>query len=704
MLFPALVFAQSLSNWSVPPVLKALGYSSGLRREGCHSTTCVVLLAPAAPVAGGYGNLTGTFDAAPYRGHTVRLRAWIRVEPAEPRDHAQMWLEVNLPSGQKAFSDNMGDRPISTGEWKSYAITGEIDRDAESVSVGLMFFGRGRAWIDGATFEVLPDAPVWTRETFQKLYARIDAAYDQRDIDAVAALALPEARIVMGSTNVSVDSALLRIMAEIEKGSRYASRSTVTAVTVTGTEATVSVNNESTETSKAVRRILATTNRDTWVRSGDGWKLKESRLVSVRPVAAAMDPATAEQTVADLKQRAVPLAAVASEEGPDDMAAFGAAVGNARIVALGEASHGLHEFVEIKQRMVEYLVREKGFTVLAVEANWPETLAVDTYIKSGEGDPKAALAGLHGWRWYTSEMLETVEWMRRYNQAPGRHPKLTFTSFDMQSAHAAAQNVVEYLKRYSPGDAGAADAAYAQARELDLRRDHVFDDKAESAAAQAAKVIRLLDSRRIELMEKSPAEAWRDARQAAATVYNACTLRIPGKGPAYREEMMAANVEWLGSGVYPGEKMIVWSDNEHVRSQAAAEHPKSMGAWLREPYGSGMYVVGFAFARGAVRAAGMKNGNLAGVGDYPAPDAAGSGDSILARAGMPYFFLNLAAIPAASALGRWLSEPHLFHSAGAEWVTGDPEANRETAVLPSLYDGLIFVDEGHPTHAIEPHP
>ena len=694
ILIPALALAQPLSDWSVPPVLKALGYSSEVRRQGCHSAVCVVLLAPANPPPGAYGNLTHTFDAAPYRGRTVRLRAWIRVERTDPAARARMWLEVHLPGRQKGFSDNMGDRPIVAAEWKSYEISGEVARDAESVSVGVMFFGKGRAWIDGASLEILPDAPVTLHGTFQKIYARIDAAYGQRDIDAIAALALPDAHILMGSTDVSLASALLQIMEDIEKGSRYVSRSTVTSVSPAGMEAVVYVDNQSTQTSKTGQRILTATSRDTWVRVGNTWKLKESRLVSAQPVTPRTDPATAEETVAELKQRAVPL---------EDLSGFGAAVGDARMVALGEATHGLREFVEIKQRLLEYLVRDKGFTVLAVEATWPEAMDINRYIKTGEGDPQAALAALDGWRWRSQEMLDLVEWMRHYNQAPDTHAKVTVTSYDMQAARPAVEQVLDYLDGHSPGDAGGADAAYAGALELDQRRDRVFDDKAESAADQAAKVIQTLDARRAELIRKSSPEAWRDARQAAAAVFNACTMRIPGKGPAYREEMMAANVEWLASEVYRGEKMVLWSDNEHVRSGVAAGRPKSMGAWLREPYGSGMYVVGFAFARGRLRAAGIDGGNLTGVGEYPAPGAEGSGDSILALAGMPSFFLHLA-VPPGGALGRWLAQPHLFHNAGGEWIADDPEANRETAVLPQLYDGLVFVSEGHPTHPLEPHP
>ncbi len=288
LLFHTLLSAQSLTDWSVPPVLKAAGYSAELRREGCRGATpCAVLLAP----DGTFGNLSMTFDAAPYRGRSVRLRAWIRIEPDAPSGHARMFLEVNLPTGKTGFSDNMGDRPISSSAWQSYEISGEVASDAESVGIGVMSSGKGRVWVDGAAFEILPDTPAGVRETFRKLYARLDAAYGQRDMDALASLALPDALIHMGSTTVRLTDAVLQIMNEMEKGTKYTSRSTVTSVRISGTDATVAVNNESTLESKGGRRTVITTNRDTWTKSGGGWKLKESSLISTAPLTRPPAPA-----------------------------------------------------------------------------------------------------------------------------------------------------------------------------------------------------------------------------------------------------------------------------------------------------------------------------------------------------------------------------------------------------------------------------
>jgi hypothetical protein len=85
--------------------------------------------------------------------------------------------------------------------------------------------------------------------------------------------------------------------------------------------------------------------------------------------------------VEELKLRAHKLATAEAGNGFEDLKAFGDAVGDARIVALGEATHGTREFFQMKHRLLEYLVREKGFTVLAREQNWPDALALDRYIE-----------------------------------------------------------------------------------------------------------------------------------------------------------------------------------------------------------------------------------------------------------------------------------------------------------------------------------
>ena len=123
-------------------------------------------------------------------------------------------------------------------------------------------------------------------------------------------------------------------------------------------------------------------------------------------------------------------------------------VGDARIVSLGENTHGARDFFEMKARILRFLVEEMGFNTFAIEATWPESRRLDRYVRTGEGDPAKLLAGLYFWTWNTESVLEMIEWMRAHNEAGG---DIGFHGFDMQYPGMALHNVREYIREVDPG-------------------------------------------------------------------------------------------------------------------------------------------------------------------------------------------------------------------------------------------------------------
>jgi erythromycin esterase-like protein len=143
---------------------------------------------------------------------------------------------------------------------------------------------------------------------------------------------------------------------------------------------------------------------------------------------------------------AIPLSSTQAGHGFADLEPLKSMIGDARIVALGEATHGTREFFEFHHRMLEFLASEMGFTTLAVEASMPEAYKLNDYVVRGEGDPAELLKGLHFWTLDTVEMLDLIHWMREFNQSGKGH--LEFTGFDMQYTAAAAKNVGSFLDKY----------------------------------------------------------------------------------------------------------------------------------------------------------------------------------------------------------------------------------------------------------------
>jgi hypothetical protein len=141
--------------WFVPALPKDADHWAQVRRSGCmNNGSCAVVLVPDnAPVR--VGNLMQSFSATAYRGKTLRLTAWLRLEATDPDDRAQMWLSVDRLDDGKGFFDNMNDRPVRSAEWTKCEIRAKVDNDATFVKFGVMSIGRGRVWVDDVSFEVL---------------------------------------------------------------------------------------------------------------------------------------------------------------------------------------------------------------------------------------------------------------------------------------------------------------------------------------------------------------------------------------------------------------------------------------------------------------------------------------------------------------------------------------------------------------------
>jgi erythromycin esterase-like protein/beta-lactamase regulating signal transducer with metallopeptidase domain len=155
--------------------------------------------------------------------------------------------------------------------------------------------------------------------------------------------------------------------------------------------------------------------------------------------------AAIEQAIA---AQGIRLETVEAGHGFADMQPLKDLVGNARIVALGEATHGTREFFQLKHRMLEFLATEMGFNIFSIEANLPEAYRVNDYVLKGQGDPKQLLKGMYFWTWDTEEVLDMILWIREFNKSgKGR---VEFTGFDMQTPDVALQIVDNFVARYDP--------------------------------------------------------------------------------------------------------------------------------------------------------------------------------------------------------------------------------------------------------------
>jgi hypothetical protein len=145
------------AGWFVPALPQDADRWAQLKRgsECKGGASCAVVLIPEnAPIH--VGDLMQSFSAKAYRGKTLRLRAWMRLEKIDHDDRAQMWLSVDRPEGKPGLFDNMMDRPVRAADWTLGEIRMRVPEDATFIKFGVMSIGRGKVWVDGVSFEAVP--------------------------------------------------------------------------------------------------------------------------------------------------------------------------------------------------------------------------------------------------------------------------------------------------------------------------------------------------------------------------------------------------------------------------------------------------------------------------------------------------------------------------------------------------------------------
>ena len=400
--------------------------------------------------------------------------------------------------------------------------------------------------------------------------------------------------------------------------------------------------------------------------------------------ASRLAPAPAE-VVSWLRGHQAPLRTAVAGQGYDDLRPLAAIVGKARIVALGEATHGTREFFQLKHRVLEYLVAEQGFTVFAIEANWPESLAVDDYVLHGTGDPAKALAGLYFWTWNTEEVLDMIRWMRTYDADPAHARKVRFLGFDMQTASVACPAVAAYLEKVDPAYAKEVAATLAGLREAARE----VTPASAAALSSARALLARFDARRDAYVAASSRREWDLARQHAVIVEQVAELGA-AQTLDYRDRAMAENVGWILAHEPAGTRMVVWAHNAHINYSEGAGYT-SMGECLRRGFGADFLNIGFVFNQGAFQAmsqSGQGGRRLAEFSLGPSPES--NLAAAFSRTGAPLALLDLRSRPATGPVTAWLTSPHPMRETGALFVS---EADMtEPVVITDRFDAILFVD------------
>ncbi|HWM86747.1 MAG TPA: erythromycin esterase family protein, partial [Kofleriaceae bacterium] len=392
-----------------------------------------------------------------------------------------------------------------------------------------------------------------------------------------------------------------------------------------------------------------------------------------------------------VRENAIPLLSVEAGHGFDDMKPLRRLIGGARIVALGEATHGTREFFQMKHRMLEYLVSELGFTVFAIEASFPESEVVDDYVMTGRGDPAAALAGMHFWTWDTHEVRDLIEWMRQWNADPSHRRKVRFYGFDMQFSVAARDSLLRFLDRADPTYAAELRPRLAAFSAVDYARNQAnIVAQADELRAALIDAGERLESKRRDYQERAGRREWLVARQSLRVLEQNVIMNLDDpNGIGIRDRAMAENLRWIADVAEPGARVVAWAHNGHV---AALERGgmRWMGLYLERALGPDYLPVGFAFHRGSFQAIDQTGRNRGLVEHAIGAAPPGSIDDTFHRTGWPIFALDLRRLPRTGPVARWFRRPRPMRESGSAFSS--EEGMLREADLPREFEAMIFVD------------
>lgn len=396
-------------------------------------------------------------------------------------------------------------------------------------------------------------------------------------------------------------------------------------------------------------------------------------------------------------------------------------IGDARFVLLGESTHGSHEFYRLRAELTKRLIREKSFSAIAVEGDWPDAHRIDRYVRGRgtDADAAEALADFQRfpqWMWRNADILDLVGWLREHNDGlrdPAR--RVGFYGLDLYSLHASMNAVLSYLEGRDPEAARLAKQRYAC---FDVSGDEpqrygqlvsygLAPDCEKEVLAQLVDLLKrrgdLLRSDGIDA-EDAQFEAEQNARVVAHAEEYYRAMYLGGVSTwNLRDTHMADTLDALAVHLQrrgQNRKVVVWAHNSHVGDSAAMAHRAdrgeiTLGHLVRHRHAATTVLVGFTTHHGTVTAA--SDWGAPAERKVVRPGLPGSYEALFHRTGVPRFLLVLGNLGEATAA---LHEPRLERAIG---VIYRPETERWshylTVRLADQLDAVIHVDQ---TRALEP--
>lgn len=445
-------------------------------------------------------------------------------------------------------------------------------------------------------------------------------------------------------------------------------------------------------------RFVPLIGNDGWESTEDDWRVKPPRVIRARPAVSVSVPSMIAKE-----------GEIFTHLHDADLRPLIERIGDARVVLIGEASHGTSEFYRMRARITQRLIEEKGFDFVAAEADWPDAARIDHYVRSRDVPPSdwTAFARFPTWMWRNAETRSFVDWLHKHNETQPFESRAAFYGLDLYSLYNSVRIVLEYLdgvdpelaviarERYGCLSPWQADpAAYGRAA---LTREYRKCEKDVSHV-----LVDVLRNQQDYVMQDG--ERYFDAAQNARLVANAeryYRTMYYGSRASWnlRDSHMFETLNQLLTHHGSGAKAIIWAHNSHIGDASATEMSRrgeyNIGQLCRHGFGEACYSIGFGTNDGTVAAASNWDEPMEVMNVRPAH--AQSYERLFHLTNAPGLMLSLRG---KGDLREKLMRPLLERAIGVIYrPDSELTSHYFEAILPQQFDEYIWIDR---TSAVNP--
>jgi len=388
-------------------------------------------------------------------------------------------------------------------------------------------------------------------------------------------------------------------------------------------------------------------------------------------------------------------------------------IGDARVVLIGEATHGTSEFYAMRARISRELISQHGFDFVAIEGDWPDAARIDHYVRHFEYRPSewTAFARFPRWMWRNDETRTFVDWLREHNRHIGNDRRVAFYGLDLYSLYSSVREVLRYLDEIDPDTAKIARERYGcltpwQSDPATYGRA-ALTGRYRSCETEVVGMLLEL-SRKRQAYAEHDGERFLDALQNARLVANAeryYRIMYYGSRASWnlRDQYMFETLKNLLDSHGRDSRAVVWAHNSHIGNAAMTEMSArgefNIGQLCRDEFGDRTYSIGFGTHAGTVAAASDWDGPMEIKQINPSLE--GSYERLFHETGLSRLLLSLRR-HAADDVMNILSTERLERAIGVIYRPETEVASHYfQAVLSQQFDEYIWFDETSAVRAFE---